>query len=90
MIAANNKKFAVLPDDTNNECFQVSTKGYRHHSKMIHAQKKRVGWYEKWDRYDDWKRIPTIKTSETRVMEEYFEFVFPVKLERDLERKQRL
>ena len=64
--------------DTNNECFQVSTKGYRHHSKMIHAEKKRVGWYEKWDHYDEWKLIPTIKTSKTSVMEEYFEFVFPL------------
>ena len=64
--------------DTNNECFQVSTKNYRHHSKMIHAEKKRVGWYEKWDHYDEWKLIPTIKTSKTSVMEEYFKFVFPL------------
>ena len=64
--------------DTNNECFQVSTKNYRHHSKMIHAEKKRVGWYKKWDHYDEWKLIPTIKTSKTSVMEEYFEFVFPL------------
>ena len=64
--------------DTNNECLQVSTKGYRHHSKMIYACKKRVGWYKKWDHYEEWKLIPTIKTSKTSVMEEYFEFVFPL------------
>ena len=63
--------------DRNNECLQVSTKGYRHHSKMIYACKKRVGWYEKWDHYEEWKLIPTIKTSKTSVMEEYFKFVFP-------------
>jgi len=63
--------------DTNDKVIQVSTKEYRHKSKMIYACKKRVGWYKIWQHYDDWKLIPTIKTSKTSVMKEYFKYVFP-------------
>jgi len=63
--------------DTNDKVIQVSTKEYRHKSKMIYACKKRVGWYKRWQHYEDWKLIPTIKTSNTRVMKEYFKYVFP-------------
>jgi hypothetical protein len=44
---------------------------------MIYACKKRVSWYKRWDHYEDWKLIPTIKTSKTSVMKEYFKYVFP-------------
>jgi hypothetical protein len=44
---------------------------------MIYACKKRVSWYKKWVHFEEWKLIPTIKTSKTSVMKEYFKFVFP-------------
>ena len=63
--------------DTNGNSIQVSTREYRHKSKMIYACKKRERWYKRWEHYDAWKAIPTIKTSKTSVMKEYFEYVFP-------------
>jgi len=63
--------------DTNDNVIQVSTREYRHKSKMIYACKKREGWYKKWEHYEEWKLIPTIKTSKTCVMREYFKYVFP-------------
>ena len=63
--------------DTNNKVIQVSTREYRHKSKMIYACKKREKWYKKWEHYEEWKLIPTIKTSKTIVMKEYFKYVFP-------------
>lgn len=63
--------------DTNDKVIQVSTREYRHKSKMIYACKKREGWYKKWEHYEEWKLIPTIKTSKTSVMKEYFKYVFP-------------
>ena len=63
--------------DTNDKIIQVSTREYRHKSKMISACKKREGWYKKWEHYEEWKLIPTIKTSKTSVMREYFKYVFP-------------
>ena len=63
--------------DTNNKVIQVSTREYRHKSKMIYACKKREKWYKKWEHYEEWKLIPTIKTSKTSVMKEYFKYVFP-------------
>lgn len=63
--------------DTNDKVIQVSTREYRHKSKMIYACKKREGWYKKWEHYEEWKLIPTIKTSKTSIMREYFKYVFP-------------
>lgn len=63
--------------DTNDKVIQVSTREYRHKSKMISACKKRENWYKKWEHYEEWKLIPTIKTSKTSVMKEYFKYVFP-------------
>lgn len=63
--------------DVNNNITQVSTKEYRHKSKMIYACKKREGWYKRWEYYEEWKQIPSIKTSKTSVMKEYFKYVFP-------------
>ena len=63
--------------DTNDKVIQVSTREYRHKSKMIYACKKREEWYKKWEHYEEWKLIPTIKTSKTSVMKEYFKYVFP-------------
>jgi hypothetical protein len=63
--------------DTNDKVIQVSTREYRHKSKMIYACKKRENWYKKWEHYAEWKPIPTIKTSKTIVMKEYFKYVFP-------------
>jgi len=63
--------------DTNDKVIQVSTREYRHKSKMIYACKKREGWYKKWEHYEEWKLIPTIKTSKSSVMKEYFKYVFP-------------
>ena len=63
--------------DTNDKVIQVSMREHRHKSKMIYACKKREGWYKKWEHYEEWKLIPTIKTSKTSVMKEYFKYVFP-------------
>jgi hypothetical protein len=63
--------------DTNDNVIQVTTREYRHKSKMIYACKKRENWYKKWGHYEEWKLIPTIKTSKTIVMKEYFKYVFP-------------
>ena len=63
--------------DTNDNVIQVTTREYRHKSKMIYACKKRENWYKRWEDYEEWKLIPTIKTSKTNVMEEYFKYVFP-------------
>ena len=63
--------------DTNDKVIQVSTREYRHKSKMISACKKRENWYKRWEHYEEWKLIPTIKTSKTSVMKEYFKYVFP-------------
>jgi len=63
--------------DTNDNVIQVTTREYRHKSKMIYACKKRENWYKKWVHYEEWKLIPTIKTSKTIVMKEYFKYVFP-------------
>lgn len=63
--------------DTNDKVIQVSTREYRHKSKMISACKKRENWYKRWEHYDEWKLIPTIKTSKSMVMREYFKYVFP-------------
>lgn len=63
--------------DTNDKVIQVTTREYRHKSKMIYACKKRENWYKRWEHYEEWKLIPTIKTSKTLVMEEYFKYVFP-------------
>jgi hypothetical protein len=63
--------------DMNDKVIQVSTREYRHKSKMIYACKKRESWYKRWDYYADWKLIPTIKTSKSSVMKEYFKFVYP-------------
>ena len=63
--------------DTNDKVIQVSTREYRHKSKMIYACKKRENWYKRWEHYEEWKLIPTIKTSKTSVMREYFKYVFP-------------
>ena len=63
--------------DTNDKVIQVTTREYRHKSKMIYACKKRENWYKKWEHYEEWKLIPTIKTSKTIVMKEYFKYVFP-------------
>jgi hypothetical protein len=63
--------------DTNDKVIQVSTREYRHKSKMISACKKRENWYKRWEHYEEWKLIPTIKTSKTSVMNEYFKYVFP-------------
>jgi transposase len=63
--------------DTNDKVIQVSTREYRHKSKMIYACKKRENWYKRWEHYEAWKHIPTIKTSKTSVMKEYFKYVFP-------------
>ena len=63
--------------DTNDKVIQESTREYRHKSKMISACKKRENWYKRWEHYEEWKLIPTIKTSKTSVMKEYFKYVFP-------------
>jgi transposase len=63
--------------DTNDKVIQITTREYRHKSKMIYACKKRENWYKKWGHYEEWKLIPTIKTSKTIVMKEYFKYVFP-------------
>jgi len=63
--------------DTNDKVIQVSTREYRRESKMIYACKKRENWYKRWEHYEEWKLIPTIKTSKTSVMKEYFKYVFP-------------
>ncbi len=63
--------------DTNDNVIQVTTREYRHKSKMIYACKKRENWYKRWEHYEEWKLIPTIKTSKTIVMKEYFKYVFP-------------
>lgn len=63
--------------DTNDKVIQVSTREYRHKSKMIYACKKRENWYKRWEHYEEWKLIPTIKTSKTSIMREYFKYVFP-------------
>ena len=63
--------------DTNDKVIQVTTREYRHKSKMIYACKKRENWYKRWEHYEEWKLIPTIKTSKTLVMKEYFKYVFP-------------
>ena len=71
-------RMLITSYDTNDKVIQVSTKEYRHKSKMIYACKKRVGWYKRWEHYEEWKLIPTIKTSKTSVMKEYFKYVFPL------------
>ena len=63
--------------DTNDKVIQVTTREYRHKSKMIYACKKRENWYKRWEHYEEWKLIPTIKTSKTLVMKEYYKYVFP-------------
>lgn len=63
--------------DTNDKVIQITTREYRHKSKMIYACKKRENWYKKWGHYEEWKLIPTIKTSKTIVMKDYFKYVFP-------------
>jgi len=67
----------VTSYDTNDKVIQVSTREYRHKSKMIYPCKKRENWYKRWEYYEEWKLIPTIKTSKTSVMNEYFKYVFP-------------
>ena len=51
----------------------LSTREYRHKSKMIYACKRRENWYRKWEHYEEWKIILITKTS---VMKEYFKYVF--------------
>ena len=46
----------------------LSTREYRHKSKMIDARKRRENWYKKWEHYEEWKIILILKTS---VMKEY-------------------
>lgn len=63
--------------DSEKQVVQITTREYRHKSKMSYACKKRVGWYKNWECYEEWKNIPTIKASQTKVMKEYFAYVFP-------------
>ena len=51
----------------------LSTRKYRHKSKMIYACKRRENWYIKWEHYEELKIILIIKTS---VMRENFKYVF--------------
>jgi transposase len=59
------------------DVLQMTTKQYRHNSKMIYACKKREKWYKKWNKYEIWRNIPTFKTSNLQKMLHYFEYVFP-------------
>jgi len=59
------------------ETLQMTTKQYRHESKMIYGCKKRESWYKKWDNYEYWKNIPSFKVSKTKNMLKYFEYVLP-------------
>ena len=52
----------------------LSTREYRHKSKMIYACKRRENWYRNREHYEEWKIILITKTS---VMKEYFKYVFP-------------
>jgi hypothetical protein len=60
-----------------NEGLQYSTRKYRHDSKMIYASNKRETWYKNWDYYENWKKIPTFKSSSTIIMMKYLEYVLP-------------
>jgi len=59
------------------ERIQYSTRKYRHDSKMIYASNKREAWYKNWDYYENWKNIPTFKSSSTVIMMKYLEYVLP-------------
>lgn len=59
------------------EGLQYSTRKYRHDSKMIYASNKREAWYKNWDYYENWKNIPTFKSSSTVIMMKYLEYVLP-------------
>ncbi len=61
----------------NDDITQITTKSYRHKSKMIYACKKRENWYKKWDKYDVWKNIPSFKTSNSSKMLNYLQYVLP-------------
>ena len=51
----------------------LSTREYLHKRKMIMLVRDENIWYKKWEHYEEWKLIPTIKTS---VLKEYFKYVF--------------
>lgn len=59
------------------EIQHITTREYRHRSKMIYACKKRENWYKKWDYYDNWKKIPSFKTARIDKMLDYLKFVLP-------------
>ena len=58
-------------DDSNHE---FTTREYRHKSKFNYNVRKRQRWYKRWEHCDEFKAIPTFKTSSTKVMDQYERF----------------
>jgi len=56
---------------------ETTTPSYRHDCKMKYACKKREMWYKKWEHYEMWRTIPSFKTTQLEIMQNYFQHVYP-------------
>ncbi len=61
-----------------NKHLHITTREYRHLSKMKYNCKKRERWYKKWgnDEYTYWQNIPSYKTTSSDLMIKYCKYVF--------------
>ena len=59
------------------ESYEFTTREYRHKSKFNYNLKKRQRWYKKWDMYEEFKAIPSFKSSSTILMKQYHDYVLP-------------
>ena len=63
--------------DNNDITKSISTKQYRHDCKMRYARRKRENWYKNWKHYDIWRNIPSMKTTQSQKVIDYFSYVLP-------------
>lgn len=56
---------------------ETTTSSYRHDCKMKYACRKRDNWYKKWNMYEIWKNIPSIKTTNLEKIKTYFQHTYP-------------
>ena len=64
-------------DNGNKTSYEFTTREYRHKSKFNYNVKKRERWYQRWDMHDEFKVIPSFKTSSTVEMERYQDYALP-------------
>lgn len=63
--------------DNNDNVNSISTRQYRHDSKMNYARRKRENWYKNWTHYDLWKNIPSMKVTKQERLLKYFQYILP-------------